>query len=108
MLTREKILGHVDTRIGKVDVPEMGGEVSVASLTVAEADKVRTLGADGVPAVVRLVILGTCDADGKRLFTDNDAEALGGLPATALSKIANAVLSHNGLTSEAAEDSKNG
>ena len=102
-LSRAAILGHVDTRIGRVDVPEMGGEVCVASLTVAEADKIRTLGGD-VPAVVGLVIMGACDDKGVRLFSDADAEALGKLPASALGKVANAVLAHNGL---AEDDAKN-
>jgi hypothetical protein len=81
-----------DDRIGKVEVPEMGGEVCVASLTVAEADKIKSLGEATVPAVVGLVILGACDEDGKRLFKDSDAEALGKLPASALGKVANAIL----------------
>lgn len=103
-LSREAILGHKDDRIGRIDVAEMGGEVCVASLTVAEADRIRTLGDAKIPAVVGLVILGACDADGARLFTDKDADALAKLPASALGKIANAVLSHNGL---AGDDAKN-
>lgn len=107
MLSREAILGHKDSRIGRVDVPEMGGEVCVANLTVAEADRIRTLGDTGVPAVVGLVILGACDDGGKRLFSDKDAKALGDLPASALGKIANAVLAHNGLAGDSADEAKN-
>ncbi len=103
-LSRKEILGHVDTRIGRVDVPEMGGDVCLASLTVAEADKIRTLGENDIPAVVGLVILGACDETGKRLFTLDDKDALAKLPASALGKIANAVLAHNGL---AGDDEKN-
>lgn len=107
-LSRDAILKHVDTRIVRVDVPEMGGEVCVASLTVAEADRIRTLGEGNVPAVVGVVILGACDDDGKRLFTDKDAEALGKLPASALGRISSAVLDHNGLSAKAPEEAKNG
>ena len=102
-LSRAAILGHSDTRIGRVEIPDMGGEVCVASLTVAEADKIKTLGDDDVPAVARIVILGACDETGKRLFTDKDAAALGKLPADALGKVANAILAHNKLTGESDE-----
>jgi hypothetical protein len=96
-LGREAILGFKDNRIGRVDVSEMGGSVCIASLTVGEADRIRTLGDDGVPAVVGLVILGACDENGKRLFTAKDESALTKLPADALTKIANMVLKHNGM-----------
>jgi hypothetical protein len=105
-LDRETILAFKDDRIGKVEVSEMGGEVCIASLTVAEADKIKSLGEGDVPAVARLVILGACDEEGKRLFTDKDASALSKLPASALAKVANAILDHNGLGGDG--DAKNG
>ena len=96
-LSRDAILGHVDKRIGKVEVEEFGGTVHVASLTVAEADTIRTLADSKVPASVLIAILGACDDKGKRLFTDEDAPVLSNMPASAIGKIANAVLKHNGL-----------
>lgn len=104
MLDRKAILGFKDDRIGRVDVPEMGGEVCVASLTVAEADKIRTLGQTDVPFTVQVVILGACDDKGGRLFTDADVEALCALPASAMTKIGNAVLDHNGLGGDEAKN----
>ena len=107
-LNREAILGFKDNRISRVDVPELGGEVCIATLTVAEADKIRVLGENDVPAVVGLVILGACDENGKRLFSAKDEAALAKLPADALAKIANAVLKHNGMNSDDSGETKNG
>lgn len=108
MLTRDAILGFKDDRIGRVEVPELGGEVCIASLTAAEADKIRTLGEDGVPMSVGVVILGACDKNGKRLFTMKDAARVGELPASAVGRIAQAILRHNKLGGEDQEEAKNG
>ena len=107
MLTREAILGHVDRRIGSVEVAELGGTIHVASLTAAEADKIRLLDEAKYPASVGMVILGVCDEDGKRLFSEKDAEKLAGLPASAMKVIADAVLRHNGLLAGEADEAKN-
>jgi hypothetical protein len=106
-LSREDFLKHVDKRIGRVDVPEMGGEVCVASLTVAEADQIRGLGEDGIPAGLKIAILCVCDESGKRLFTMDDVEALKAMPATAIGAIATAALKHNGLNGDSSEEAKN-
>lgn len=107
MLTREAILGHVDKRIERVQVEEMGGEVCVASLTVAEMDQITKL-SETLPTSVEVVIIGACDETGKRLFTVNDRAKLASLPATAMATIAKAVLEHNGLAARSAEEAKNG
>lgn len=107
MLDRNAILAFKDNRIGKVDVPALGGEIGLATLTAAEADKIRLLGEDGLPVSVGVVILGACDADGNRLFTDKDAKALAGLPAGEVGKIAKAILDHNGLTGDSQDEAKN-
>lgn len=107
MLTREAFLGHVDNRIGRVDVPELGGEVCLAGFTVAEADSFRKLDPES-SAVVALVVMGVCDEKGKRLFTEKDYDALAKLPAAALGRIASAVLEHNGLGKSAVDEAKNG
>jgi hypothetical protein len=107
MLSRDAILGFKDTRIGRIDVPELGGEVCIASLTAQEADQIRKLGEDGTPASVGVVILGACDETGARLFTDKDKPALAKLPASVMGRIGNAILKHNGLTGEAQDEVKN-
>lgn len=105
MLSREAILGFKDDNIAKVEVPELGGEVCVARLTAAEADKIRSLG-DDCPFIVGVAILGACDADGNRLFTDKDKAALSKLPATVVGQVSNAILKHNGLLG--GDEAKNG
>ncbi len=106
MLSRDSILAFEDTNIGRVEVKEFGGEVCVATLTAEEADQIRKLPED-TPSNVSLVILGACDEDGKRLFTKKDASALGKKPSKALTTIANAVLRHNGLLADSADEAKN-
>lgn len=106
MLSRDAILGFKDQNIGKVEVPELGGEVCIASLTVAEMDKLAKL--DGShPASVEVTIMGACDEKGERLFKDTDRLALGKLPASVVAVISKAVLEHNGLGAKADETAKN-
>ena len=107
VLGRELILAHRDARIGRVKVAEMQGEICVASLTAGEADKLARLDGEKYPATVGVVILGACDDQGVRLFSDADAAALTALPASAMKKIADAVMEHNGLSGEAAAELKN-
>lgn len=108
MLSREAILGHKDTNIGRVSVEEFGGEVCVAMFSAMEADRFRaSIGEAGIPMNVLLVILGACDDKGVRLFSMEDAKALGEQNSKALTTIANKVLEHNGLTGDAVEEAKN-
>lgn len=105
-LSRKAILDFKDTNIGRVEVPEFGGEVCIATLSAIEADKIRDL-PENVPNNVSIVILGACDESGERLFTYKDAEALGNKPSKALTTIGNAILRHNGLIAEVQEEVKN-
>lgn len=106
MLSRDKLLGYVDTNIGSVEVGELGGKVGLATLTVAEMDQLTKLD-DSRPASVAITILGACDDKGARLFTDADAAALATLPAGIVSRISKAILAHNGMGPQSSEDAKN-
>lgn len=46
-LSRDEILGRVFPPVGKVDVPELGGEVFIAGVSVAAGDTIRHLGVAG-------------------------------------------------------------
>lgn len=105
-VSRDTILCYEDKNIGRVEVVEFGGEVCLATLTAEEADFIRRLPED-VPSNVSVVILGACDEGGKRLFTTADADALKRKPSKALTTIANAILRHNGLIADAADEAKN-
>lgn len=107
MLDRKAILGFKDDRIEPIEVPELGGRVCIARLSAAEADKISKLPED-CPASVGIAILGLCDEAGERLFTEKDRDALGKLPATAMTKIANAILNLSGRGPDAADEAKNG
>ena len=80
MLNRENILNAVDLDTKVVEVPEWNGEVSVRGLTARERDSFEaSIGAaanlENLRA--RLVVLCLVDDEGKRIFKDTDAKALG-------------------------------
>ncbi|WP_257556414.1 hypothetical protein [Sphingobium sp. CFD-2] len=105
-LSRDSILGYVDADIGTVDVPEMGGAVRIATLSVDEMDKLTKLD-DAKPASAQIVIIGACDDKGVRLFTPEDFDQIAKLPAGIISRISKAILAHNGMGPAAAEEAKN-
>ena len=81
MLSREEILAIEDRVTEEVDVPQWGGKVFVRSLDGPEAAELFRLtekspsGADR-SFMVALVICATVDAEGRRLFTIQDAPTL--------------------------------
>ncbi len=94
MLTAEQILKAADTcNPVKVPVPEWGGDVYVRVMTGAERDRweIATSNALEKPgqANIRagLCAAAICDESGKRLFTDNQAAALGGKSGVALDRV---------------------
>jgi hypothetical protein len=105
-VSRKALLDFKDTDFGSVTVAELGGDVRIATLTALEADRIREM-PEGIPSNVFITILGACDDDGERLFNDKDAPALGKKPSRMLTTIANAVLRHNGLLAESADEVKN-
>jgi len=113
MLTREFILTQLAAVADSVSVPELGGTIGIRRLSYADAVDLADAAkhADGSTAgqerfMVDLVISCTCDAQGERLFGDDDADAVRRLPATALQRIADAALRVNGLHAEAIEDAE--
>lgn len=96
-LDRNQILQAVDIRFDEVACPEWGGNVRVRGVTAQEmndyreslvgtrvepaadaskADRIVTF-ADYRNAKARLVVKGVVDAEGKRVFSDEDAADLG-------------------------------
>ena len=93
-LTGEQILKADDVgEIVEVDVPEWGGTVCVKVMDGAGRDRweLQTTKALESPATANvragLVAACACDDKGKRLFTDNQAAALGKKSATALDRV---------------------
>lgn len=119
LLSRESILASEDLPRELLSVPEWGGDVWVRTLTGAERDafeasNVRVTGkgrnVKREPNVAnfraRLAVLVCCDEQGKRLFADADAAALGRKSSAALDRIADVALRLNGMTEEAAEEAE--
>ena len=96
MLSREAILAAQDTVLEVVAVPEWGGDVTVRSLTGAERDwlesqivhregKTVTTNLENLRA--KLAAMTLCDAEGQRLFTEQDITALAAKSAAALDRV---------------------
>ena len=96
-LTRAQILGTSDLRIEAVFVPEWGGLVYVRSLSgkgrdAFEGSRIRIKENNKVEMVhdntrARLLALTLCDAQGTRLFTEEDIAALGEKDAAPLDRV---------------------
>lgn len=106
VLTRDAILAASDMPpIEAVHVPEWGGQVFVRPLTATERDQFerRVLqfkngakGSQNLRSV--LVAMAACDADGQRLFTDEDAVKLGAKCAAAMDRVYEVASRLSGLT----------
>ena len=110
MLNRDAILGSSDLPKELVSVPEWGGDLYVRTLNGTERDlfeqsmvgKKNKTNLDNVRA--RFAVLTICDESGARLFTANDAEALGKKSASALDRVFAVAQRLNGFSSEDAEE----
>lgn len=106
-LSRDEILGAIDSRLVKVDVPEWGGHVFVRSMTGLERDTFEGETAllrkndpsKKVPAIrARLLARVMVDEEGKRLFTDTDIPNLANKSAKALDRLFAVAESLSGMT----------
>ncbi len=96
LLSRDAILSSNDLTFEEVDVPEWGGMVRVRTLTGEERDALessmverhgRKVDVNLSNLRARLVSLSCVDANGDRLFSDLDIEALGQKSAAALERV---------------------
>lgn len=112
-LSREAILAASDLTTIEVEVPEWNGIVLVRALTGRERDEfeasiLERRGKRMEPNVAniraKLVVKCCVGEDGQRLFTDQDANALGEHSAAAVNRIYEAASKLSGLTDEDVED----
>lgn len=115
-LTREQILQADDLPKQPVPVPEWGGEVYVRTLTGHERDawEAECVLFDGRKATTNMDALNRtrarlcarciCDETGKRLFTDEDIEALGAKSAAALDRVYEVAAKLNKVSKEDLEE----
>ncbi len=113
LLTRDAILQAEDLPTEDIEVEEWGGAVRVRALTGAERDafeqsiveqrgKSTRMNLRNIRA--KLVALTVVDADGKRLFSDKDAELLGKKSAAALDRVFEVAQKLSGLSPEDMEE----
>jgi hypothetical protein len=114
LLSREQIIEAADRKTEDVDVPEWGGTVRVRALSGTERDAYEAgivqLRGDGTKIVNlknlrgRLVSLSCVDENGARIFTDEDAIALGDKSAAALERVFDAARRLSGLSEDDVEE----
>jgi hypothetical protein len=106
-LTRDAILNADDLPRVEVVIPEWKGSVYVRALNGAERDALeRMLSSDKVSRAA-IAALCTVDADGTKLFSEQDVEALAKKHGGALERIVNAALSFNAMTEASLDEAKN-
>lgn len=118
--TRETILGSSDRIAGYVDVPEWGGRVYLATLSVADRakflhdlgrlgsmDKSDTVSAalEYFNAQVKLLASALVSARSEPLFTPEDVEALSKKSPATIGKLYDEIIRVNGFSVIATEDS---
>jgi hypothetical protein len=114
-LNRDAILGAVDVQTEKVDVPEWGGGVIVRGLTGDELDSFQgsirqfrpTFDGKGMEPVLvqdgmraKLLVKCLVDEAGERLFTDQDAPALGAKNGSVIDRLYDVAARLSGLSEE--------
>ena len=104
-LSREEILAAGELKKERVEVPEWGESVWVREMSATDMmawsalDKAELT----IPAFVAMAL---CDADGERICTLEDAEALGNKSFDALKRVHEAALRLNGLSEKGAKDAE--
>jgi len=111
MLTADGILNSSDlSDLKKVNVPEWGGEVYIRVMTGIERDRWEIAATSAMKDTQTLNIRATlcaiciCDDKGKRLFTDEQAQALGEKSSLALGRVFEVARHLNRLTDRDLEE----
>ena len=108
-LSKDAILSVADLVTEEVEVPEWGGSVLVRGLTGRERDDFEAsmmiqrggqVVADVRNTRAKLVAKCAVDDDGRRLFTDEDAAALGEKSGAALARVFDVVARLSGLSED--------
>lgn len=109
ILNREAIIAANDIKKELVKVPEWGGEIYISLMTGESRDAweqslVSDKGTNLVNIRARLVAFTAVGEDGKRIFTNDDADLLGQKSSTALERCAKTAQKLNRLTNEDLDD----
>lgn len=90
----------------EVPVPEWGGSVYVRTLSGAERGPFLKLVLKDDADAAEVVALVAVDANGNRLFSDDDVAVLREKSFKALDRIISAAMKHNATTNESVEEGK--
>lgn len=101
-LNRQAFLAAAKLNVKKVCVQPYG-DLFIKEMTGSERDffEASLMDASGKTQTkgmrARLVMLSVCDAEGNRIFADDDLDAINAAPARALGELADAIITLNGL-----------
>jgi hypothetical protein len=110
VLSRGEILDAMDEKMEAVEIPEWGGFVYVKAMTGEERDALEASVVTGPGERnldnlrAKVVALSLVDAEGVRLFTLDDVEALGKKSASALDKVFSVAQRLSGLSRDDVKD----
>jgi hypothetical protein len=115
LLDKDAILGMTDIQMEPLVIPEWNnGTIYIRALTGAQRDKFESsmikMRQDGKKEVTsdnfraRLCVMCIVDANGKRLFRDDEAAALGKKNAAAIARIYDKASEMSGLTQKDADE----
>ena len=107
MNLKEKYLNTPAGIPGSVEV-EGWGTVRLRALSLAQLEKAQQAEkTDPVRGLVLLVLFGVCDQDGKRVFSDDDADAVkDSFPVPTLKIVTEAIVKHNRLSADDVSEAK--
>lgn len=107
MLSRDNILAVVDLDTESVHVKQWDGDVNVRGLTAKERDHFEAsigMQSNLENLRARLVVLCLVDDEGKRIFKDSDATALGEKNAQAINQLFEVCRKMSGMTDADVEE----
>jgi hypothetical protein len=108
-LSRDAILAASDIQTKEVDVPEWGGSVFIKGMTGAERDNFEAANQDGSGGQkltnlrARFLVRCIVNENGTKIFSDQDAAALGKKSSAAINRLWEAASELNGTGAEEQE-----
>ncbi len=115
MLDKQAILSAADLKTEKVEVPEWGGAVTVSQITAADRDRFEASIYVGEGTArktntanmrARLCAICLVDEKGERLFSDEEANALGKKNADVMDRLFDIAQRLNGMNKAEADKAK--
>jgi hypothetical protein len=112
-LSKLDILNAKDAKLQSVEVPDWGGTLYLRVMSASERDayedemyriKGKDVEVNRLNARARLLVRCLCDEQGTRLFSDDDAKALGAKSAKVMGKLFDRASKLNGLSASDVEE----